>query len=133
MPLSDDRVSDLLCPNVRLRQHRRVWRSLGADSAVATPMMRSRSYLGPWLEAEPLSLLAWYCFNLLHLQGAASAEQRGRRSKVRLGGGPAILDVSSAFFFWSVLSVYPFCFFADFIRLSTLVGWWLFKVIEKYL
>lgn len=48
MLLSDDLVSDLLCPDVRLRQHRRVWRSPRADSAVATPMMRSRSYLSHW-------------------------------------------------------------------------------------
>lgn len=94
MLLSDDRVSDLLCPDVRLRQHRRVCRSPEADSAPATPMMSSRSYLGPSLGAGPLSLLAWFRFNLLHLQGAGGAEQRwstgrGQRSDWAVAGDTA--------------------------------------------
>lgn len=74
-------MSDLLCLDVGLRQHRRVWRSRGADSGAATPMMRSRSYFGLSLGAGPLSLLAWFRFNLLHLQGRPVRSNAGPRGR----------------------------------------------------
>lgn len=86
MLLSDDRVSDRLCLDVGLRQHRRVWRSRGADSGAAAPMMRSRSYLGPSLGAGPLSLLAWFRFNLLHLQGRLVRSDAGPRGRGQRSG-----------------------------------------------
>lgn len=81
MLLSDDRVSDRLCLDVGLRQHRRVWRSRGADSraddekqVLSRPLAGSRTTFITGLVSR---------FNLLHLQGRpvpSDAGPRGQRS-----------------------------------------------------